>query len=94
MFSKSFTKHFKGFSSEFTELHAICDADTFLDFTIHRGQNETRGRKSVRVKTMWVHSAGSRGILMQQACGSVTFVSPFIFFHRGSYNRKSPGIFR
>jgi hypothetical protein len=37
MFSKSPTKHFKGFSSRFTELHAKLDAGTLLDFAIHRG---------------------------------------------------------
>jgi hypothetical protein len=35
------TKHFKGFGSGFTELHAKLDADTLLDFAIHRRQNET-----------------------------------------------------
>jgi hypothetical protein len=34
------SKHFKGFSSRFTELHAKLDADSF-DFAIHRRQNET-----------------------------------------------------
>jgi hypothetical protein len=33
-------KHFKGFGSGFTKLHAKLDADTF-DFAIHQGQNET-----------------------------------------------------
>jgi hypothetical protein len=42
MFSKSFTKHFKGFGSRFTELHAKLDADMLLDFAIHRRQNETQ----------------------------------------------------
>jgi hypothetical protein len=40
---------------------------------------------------MHVHSAMSRGRLMQQACGSVILASPLIFFHRGSYNNNSPG---
>jgi hypothetical protein len=39
----------RGFSSEFTELHVKLDADTCLDFVIHRRQNETRSRKSTRV---------------------------------------------
>jgi hypothetical protein len=30
--SKSLTKHFRGFSSGFTELHAQFGADTLLDF--------------------------------------------------------------
>jgi hypothetical protein len=34
MFSKSLTKHLKGFGSEFTKLHAKLDADTLLDFAI------------------------------------------------------------
>jgi hypothetical protein len=51
------TKHFKSFGSGFTELHAKLDADTLLDFAIRRRQNETRSRKSTRVKTMLVHMA-------------------------------------
>jgi hypothetical protein len=65
MFSKSVTKHFKGFGSGFTELHAKFDADTLLDFVIHHRQNETQSRKSTRVKTVHVHNAVSRGRLMQ-----------------------------
>jgi hypothetical protein len=41
MFSKSLTKHFKGFAGEFIELHAKLDADTLLDFVIHHRQKET-----------------------------------------------------
>jgi hypothetical protein len=33
MVSKSLTKHFKGYDSGFTELHAKLDADTLLDFS-------------------------------------------------------------
>jgi hypothetical protein len=40
---QSLMKHFKGFGSGFTELHAKLDADTFLDFAIHHRHNETRG---------------------------------------------------
>jgi hypothetical protein len=61
MFSKSLTKHFKGFGGGFTELHAKLDADTLLDFAIHRRQNETRCRKGSSVKT----SVVSRGRVMQ-----------------------------
>jgi hypothetical protein len=59
-------KHFKGFGTGFTELHSKLDADMLLDFAIHRRQNETRSRKSTRVKTIRVHSASavSRGRLM------------------------------
>jgi hypothetical protein len=78
----------------FTEFHAKLDADTLLNFAIHRRQHETRSRKSNRVKKMRVHSAVSRGRLMQLACRSVTFVSPLIFFHRGTYYNKSAGTFR
>jgi hypothetical protein len=42
MFSKSLTKHFKGFGSGFTELYAKLDADTLLDFANHHRQNETQ----------------------------------------------------
>jgi hypothetical protein len=59
------TKHFKGFSSGFTELHAKLDADTMLNFAIHRRQRETRNLKNTRVKTMRVQRAVSRGRLMQ-----------------------------
>jgi hypothetical protein len=34
-------KHFKGFGSGFTELHAKLDPDALLDFAIHCRQNET-----------------------------------------------------
>jgi hypothetical protein len=94
MFSKSLTKHFKGFGSGFTRLHAKLDADTLFDFAIHLTQNETRSRKGTRVKTMHVHSAMSRGRLIQQAFESVTLASPLIFFHRGGYNNNSPRNFR
>jgi hypothetical protein len=33
-FSKNLTKHFKGFGSGFTELHAKLDADMLLDFAV------------------------------------------------------------
>jgi hypothetical protein len=65
MFSKSLTRHFNGFGSGFTELRAKLDADALLDFVTHRRQNKTRRRKSIRVKIMRVHSAMSRGRLMQ-----------------------------
>jgi hypothetical protein len=39
MLSKSLTKHFKGFGSGFTKLHAKRDAGMLLDFAIHRRQN-------------------------------------------------------
>jgi hypothetical protein len=65
MFSKSLTKHFKGLGSRFTELQAKLDADMLLDFAIHRSERETRSRKSTRIKTLRVHSAVSRGRLMQ-----------------------------
>jgi hypothetical protein len=35
-------KHFKGFESGFTELHAKLDAETLLDFAIHCSQRETQ----------------------------------------------------
>jgi hypothetical protein len=41
-FSKSLTKHFKGFGSGFTELHTKLDADKLLNVAIHRRQNETQ----------------------------------------------------
>jgi hypothetical protein len=40
MFPKSLTKHFKGFGSGFTELHAKLNSDALLDFAIHRRQQE------------------------------------------------------
>jgi hypothetical protein len=74
-------KHFKGFGSKFTELHAKPDGDTLLKFVIHCRQNETQSQKSTRGKTIFVHSMVSHGRLMQQVCGSVTLASPLIFFH-------------
>jgi hypothetical protein len=56
---------FKGFGGGFTELQAKLHADTLLDFAIHGRQNEPQSRKSTRVKTMHVHSAVTRGRLMQ-----------------------------
>jgi hypothetical protein len=35
MFSKSLTKHFKGFGSGFAELQTELDADMLLNFAIH-----------------------------------------------------------
>jgi hypothetical protein len=35
------TKHFKGFSSRFTELHTKLDADILLNFAINCRQNKT-----------------------------------------------------
>jgi hypothetical protein len=61
MFSKSLTKHFKGFGEVLVKL----DADTLLDFAIQRRQNETRSRKSTLVKAMHVRSVMSHGRLMQ-----------------------------
>jgi hypothetical protein len=66
MLSKSLTKHFKGFSSGFVELHAKLDADMLLNFAIHRRQNETRSRESIRAKIMSVHSALSRSRLVKR----------------------------
>jgi hypothetical protein len=64
MFSKSVTKHLKGFGKGFTELHAKLDADTLLNFAIHRRQNETQSQKGTCIKTMRVHRVVSRGRLM------------------------------
>jgi hypothetical protein len=40
MFSENFTKHFRGFGSRLTEIHAKLEADILLDFATHRKQNE------------------------------------------------------
>jgi hypothetical protein len=47
MFSKSLTKHLKGFGGGFTELHAKFDADTLLDFAIHHGNKEQEVQKAL-----------------------------------------------
>jgi hypothetical protein len=47
MFSKSLTKHFKGFGSGFNELHAKLDADTLLNFAIHRRQKKHEVEKEI-----------------------------------------------
>jgi hypothetical protein len=57
--------HFRGFGSRISELHAKLDADTLLDFAIHRRQTETQGQENSCIKTMSFHSAMSRGRLMQ-----------------------------
>jgi hypothetical protein len=67
MFSRSLTKHLKGFGGGFTEHHAKPDVDTLLDFAIHRRRNKTRSRKSTHIKIMRVQSAVSHGRLMQWA---------------------------
>jgi hypothetical protein len=64
MFSKSLTKHFKGFRSAFTELHAKLDAthcSIFLSIT-DKTKHEV---KKALVEIMLVHSVVSRGRLMQ-----------------------------
>jgi hypothetical protein len=64
-FSESLTKHFNGFGSGFTKLHAELDEDTLLDVAVHRRQNETQSQESTCVKTMRVHSAVSHDRLLQ-----------------------------
>jgi hypothetical protein len=64
MFSKSL-KYFMGFGRGFSELHTKLDADTLLDYVIHRQQNKTQSRKSTCAKTMHVHNTVSLGRLMQ-----------------------------
>jgi hypothetical protein len=77
-------RYFKGFGSRFIELHTKLDADTLLDFAIHRRRNETRSRKNTRVKTIRVHGAVSCSRLVQYACGSVALASFPIFFFPGA----------
>jgi hypothetical protein len=43
-------KHFKGFGSGSTELHAKLYADTLFDFAIHHRQNETQVEKALVYK--------------------------------------------
>jgi hypothetical protein len=47
MFSKSLMKHFKGFGSGFTELHAKLDADTSLSFAIDRRKTKHEVEKAL-----------------------------------------------
>jgi hypothetical protein len=47
MFSKSLMKYLKGCSIGFTELHAKFDADTLLNFAIHRRQEKTWSQKAL-----------------------------------------------
>jgi hypothetical protein len=65
MFSKSHKKHFKGFGSGFTELHAKLHAGMLLAFAFRSRKYETQSRKDPRVKAMRVPNAVSRGRLMQ-----------------------------
>jgi hypothetical protein len=46
--AKSLMKHFQGFSSGFTKLHATLDADSLPDFTILLRQNKTQKRHSYK----------------------------------------------
>jgi hypothetical protein len=59
--TKSLSKHFKGFSSWFTELHAKFVPGTLLSVAIYCRQNETQSRKAVVFKqcmvTLWCHMA-------------------------------------
>jgi hypothetical protein len=43
-------KHFMGFSSGFTELHAKLDADTLLNFAIHLNETKHEVGESTCVK--------------------------------------------
>jgi hypothetical protein len=56
--------YFKGFGSGFTDLQANPDAGMLLGSAVYRKRNETRSRRSTRVKTR-VHSAVSSVRLMQ-----------------------------
>jgi hypothetical protein len=59
MISKSLMKHFKGFGRGFTKLRTKLDADTLLNFAIHRTQNETRSQKNHSFKN---NACSQRGI--------------------------------
>jgi hypothetical protein len=65
MFSKNLTKHFTGFGSGFTELHAKLDSDTLLNFAVHHRRNKTEVKTNTSVKAMCVHSTVLHGRLMQ-----------------------------
>jgi hypothetical protein len=51
---KKLMKHFKGFSTRFTKIHAKLDADALLACTIHHRQKQTY-RKMTLVETTWLH---------------------------------------
>jgi hypothetical protein len=55
---------FQGFQQQIYRTSCKSDADTLLDFAIHRRKNETQSQKSTHVKTMHIHST-SHGRLMQ-----------------------------
>jgi hypothetical protein len=57
-------KHFKDFGSGFTEIHTKHDADTLLDFAIHRKQNKAQSQESTLLKTVLFHSVVLSGRLM------------------------------
>jgi hypothetical protein len=48
MFSKSLTKHFKGFSGRYTELRAKLDVEMLLDFAIQYRKSEIQSQKSAQ----------------------------------------------
>jgi hypothetical protein len=59
MFTKSVIKHFKGFGSGFTKLHAKLDADRLLSYPLWINQNMKSKKHSS--KALRVHSAVSHG---------------------------------
>jgi hypothetical protein len=55
-------KHFKGFGSGFTKLHAKLDADTSLDFAIHHVQKQnTKSKKHLCKK----NACSQHGVMWQ-----------------------------
>jgi hypothetical protein len=87
---KAPTKHFKGFSRRFIELHTTFYADTLLYFASITDKTKYNDEKALMWKAVCVHSMVSAGRLMQEVCRSVTLASLFISFHRGSYSNNSP----
>jgi hypothetical protein len=63
MFSKSLMKHFKGFGSGFSKFHAKLDADTLINFSIHRRQDKTKHK--VKKHSFKSNVCSQRGVMWQ-----------------------------
>jgi hypothetical protein len=94
MFSKSLMKHFKGFGSGFTKFHAKLDADTLLDFAIHRRQNETHKSKKDSYKNDACSQSGATWQADAIGLQKCDLGLPSHHFHQGSCNNNSPGTFQ
>jgi hypothetical protein len=79
MFSKSLTKHFKGFGSRFIELHEKLDADALLYFLSIADKTTTKSKKHLSKNNV----CSQHSVTWQtDAFGNVTLVSLSSFSSR------------